>query len=124
MKTIFPHLMVAAKEAGVMTHSPITLVYSGLTPDPSAQFELQAGFVVDAGTKPSGDAQVRQLEPFKCISMAYTGQSALVGKAYEALFPAMFAAGKMPTQEMRQMILYFESEQSANNIMLLQIGVQ
>lgn len=124
MKTLIPHLIIAAKEAAVMSHSPIILTYSGLTPDPNAQFEVQAGFIVDAGTKPAGDAQVRQLEPFKCVSMAYTGQPALVGKAYEALFPALFAAGKMPTQEMRQMLLYHENEQSPNNIMLLQIGVQ
>jgi len=124
MKTVIPHLMVSAKEAGIMIHSPIILTYSGLTQDPNAEFEVQAGFVVDAGTKASGDGQVRQLEPFKCAAMTYTGQSAMVGKAYEGLFPAIIGAGKMPNGQMRQMVLYYENEASANNIMLLQVGVQ
>lgn len=124
MRTVIPHLMVAAKEGGVMSHSPIILVYNGITPDPNAEFEVQAGFIVDTGTKAAGDGQIRQLEAFKCVSLQFTGQAALVAKAYEALFPAMFAAGKMPTQEMRQMVLYHEDEKSNNNIMLIQIGVQ
>lgn len=124
MRTIIPHLLAAAKEAGVTASGPIILVYNGMSADPNAEFEVQAGFLVEAGTKAAGDGQIRQLEAFKCVAMTFTGKAADVGKAYAQLFPAMMAAGKMPTQQMRQMVLYHESEESVNNMMLIQVGIQ
>ena len=124
MKKLIPHLQESAKQAGAIAGGPIILVYHGMTQDPNAKFEVEAGLIVPVGTKAGGDAEVRQLEPFKCAGMVYTGQPALVGKAYEALIPAMMAGGSMPNMEMRQMILYFESEDSPNNMMLIQMGIQ
>lgn len=124
MRLAVPELIQAVQKAGVVPQSALLLVYHGMSSDPNAEFEFDLGYLVPAGTKAAGEATVEELPEFKCVSMLFTGKTELVGKAYEALFPALFAAGKVPSQEMRQMVLHHESDTSVNNIMLIQIGVQ
>ncbi len=125
MGKLMPRVTEAAKAAGIAPPSgPVLLVMNGLAPDPDARFEVEVGFICTPEIKASGDAQVRKLEPFKCVSMVYTGGFENMAKGYQSLFTGIMSNGKMPTMAIRQMVLYFEGESSTNNIMLFQVGIQ
>jgi DNA gyrase inhibitor GyrI len=124
MKRIVPELLDSVKQAGFVPVSPIVVVMHGVGPDPKATFDFEVGFMVPANTKAGGTGEVGKLEALTCASVVYSGKTTEVGKAYESLYGSILASGKQPTQEVRQMILFYEGEESVNNIMLLQVGVQ
>lgn len=124
MKQAFPELLAAAEKASVMPLGGAVVVYKNVTPDPDAEFEVQIGVLVNTGTAASGEAKVRELEAFRSASLLYSGSLDQIGEAYMRLYQTLMAGGKMPTQEMRQMILYWEDETSDSNVMLLQVGLQ
>lgn len=75
------------------------------------------------GTGAADGARVRVLEPCHCATLVFTGPFERIGVAYDALIGAMKAEGRPPSGEFRQMLLYYEREQSPNNRMLIQIGL-
>ncbi len=124
MRQLMPKLFEAAKQAGAVPSGPVVLVYHGVTADPNAPFDFEVGFIAEPNVKAAGGAEIGKLKAVTCATMAFTGQMTEVGKAYEALFASLIAGGKTPTMEIRQMMLYFESETSANNMSLIEVVLQ
>ena len=124
VQEIMPKMLSTIQENRVNITGPGEFVYHGVTQDPTKPFQLEIGFPVAEGTKEAGDCKVRKLEAFHCASVIYSGPVAQVGQAYQQLFTELFAAGMQPTGETREMYLYWESPESANNIELIMAGVQ
>lgn len=124
MGQLVPRLQKSLVAAGQNSLGPLQVVYRGISPDPSTVFEMEVGVLVPKGTPASGDCRVRTLAPFTCATTVFTGPFAQIGKAYETLYPALLASGKAPLPESRQMVLFWESETSINNMLLVQIGIQ
>jgi effector-binding domain-containing protein len=99
-------------------------IYEGTTGDMDKPFQLLVGFPVAEGTKPQADLQVKQLEPYHCATIIYSGSMQNVGQAYQKVFTDIFAAGLKPTGGSREMHMYFESLESPNNIFQIQVAVQ
>lgn len=118
-----PALITTIRENRINVAGPEVFVYQGMSEDMTKEFDLEIGFMVDAGTKEVGDYKVRDLAPFHCATVIYSGPVTDVGKAYQEIFTQIFAAGMRPTGEVREMYLYWESPESPNNIEVIMVGV-
>ena len=102
----------------------VTFVYKGVQQDRTQPFELSIGITVPADTKPVGKYQVRELEEFRCAAAVFNGGLQSMGGAYQKLFTELFQAGHTPSGESREVYLYWEGEQSKNNVVWIQAGLQ
>ncbi len=103
---------------------PPIFTYTGVQQDMSAPFTLEVGFPVAEGTQAFGEYKVKNLPALKCATALFSGGITNVGKAWEKLFPAVFGAGLQPTMDVREMYLYWEGENSPNNVVHLELGVK
>jgi hypothetical protein len=47
-----------------------------------------------------------------------------LGEAWQAIYRAVHARGLSPTEDERELTLYWESPESANNVFQVQLGVE
>jgi hypothetical protein len=86
---------------------------------------LEVGFAVDAETQASHGAQVRDVTAFRCAALIYWGDIPHIEQAgYHELERAIAAAGLCCSPEYRECHFNFESDASANNVILIQRGIQ
>jgi len=121
---VIPAILKAADEGHVRITGPLVFVYQGTTGQPDTPFKLTIGLPVAEGTKPVGDFKVRKLADLRCATVLFSGPMAKLGEAYGKLFPALMAAGHVPTGETREYYLYWESPESPNNVLLIQAGIK
>jgi len=120
-----PKLNEASDAGRAKIAGPFGLYYpKGAHAQPDKPFPVQIGHVVREGSTGGGGVKVRKAEPFKCATVVYTGPVAEIGQSYQKLFPAVAAAGLKPSGEERELTLYFESAESPNNVLLIQVGVK
>ena len=119
-------LAALLKEAGLHSFGPLLMIQRGASEDPRMPFDFEVGILAPKATKPFGEAKVRSLAAFPCATMVASGDFAGEGgkAAFIALFKAAGEQGRIPTGEFREMLLYWESEASTNNLMQVQIGLQ
>ena len=103
-----------------MTNGPV-LIYKGVTPDPNAQFTLEIAIPVADDAKAPQGYQTRRLEGARSAVVLYTGPTTDMGPAYQELLPQIFQLGLTPTQEVRERYLYWESDESKNNVVMIEI---
>jgi effector-binding domain-containing protein len=99
-------------------------IYKGVTEDMSKPFTLEIGWCVPPEAKAFGELKARKVKAAKCATMLYTGSLANIAKIYEKLMPAVKAAGLTPTGDAREMYLYWENPESANNVIQVVIEVK
>lgn len=121
---IIESLMKTARESGIPIEGSPMFLYHDASPDPSKPFDLDVAVLVHADAKPAGDAKVKQLPAFNCVSTVYCGPMFRIGEAYGQLMAQYQAAGVQPTDETREMFLYWEAPDSPNNVTLVQIGIK
>jgi effector-binding domain-containing protein len=103
---------------------PPMFVYHGASPDPAAEFTLDIGYLVPDDAKAAGDLKVTKLEKFHCMSVLYTGSVKGIAAAYGKVYPDLSNAGHTPTSESRELFLYWEGEDSPNNVIQVSAGIQ
>jgi len=119
-----PLLAAGIQEGKIIQKGPAMFVYKGIGADMTKPFTLEVGWCVSDKAKDVGELKVRKTAEFKCATILYTGALANIGKAYEKLMPLVSAAGLQPSGESREMYLYFESPESVNNVVQIQMGVK
>ena len=118
-------LMTAAKENKVGLHGPLIDFYYGAPHrDPSKRFRMETGFFVPADSPAVGRFKVRELPTFKCATILYIGPAPRIGDAWQELYRSVRAQGLIPTDEERELYLYWEGVDSPNNIVQVQLGVK
>ncbi len=115
-------LLFGAATAGNPVLGPIVLFV--LPRDGPEAIHLLAGFPVAPGVEPVGGAQIAELPPFRCLSLLCTGAVQHGGEAMAALTQAAKDAGLKDTGEWREWYLYFEGDDSHNNVRMFQLGIQ
>lgn len=90
---------------------------------PDKGFKMETGFFVPEGVKELGDFKVRELPRFKCATMLYIGPGRRIGDAWQKLYRALGDKGLTPTDEERELYLYFEASDSPNNIVQVMVGI-
>ncbi len=125
----FDRVFRAAAEAKLLIARPTMLVYEGnphVHYRPERSFKMEIGVIVadNAKIEASDELRIRKTEPFKCATILYTGTVNGQGKAWQKLNPAVTAAGLKPSGEERAMCLYWEGQESSNNVFMMMLGVE
>jgi effector-binding domain-containing protein len=114
-----------AKEMKLGLHGPVIhYYYQAPHRRPGESFKMETGFFVPNGTQGVGDFEVRELPQFKCASILYVGPGPRIGDAWQKLYRSVHAKGLIPTDEERELYLYWEGGDSPNNIVQVQVGVE
>ena len=121
VEKLIPDLHKALAEGNVAVRGPLVFIYHGAVPDPKVKFTLEIGMMVAGGTKPVGDFKVREVPEFHCASVLYTGPLMGLGAAFEKLYSD---SSIKPTDESREMYLYFEGLESPNNVIQVSAGTK
>jgi effector-binding domain-containing protein len=128
MEPIEKHLTAltkASKEGKFHLSSGPVFSYTGVDfMNMDKPFNLQVGFPVEEGTKEFAPYKLRKTDPFKCLTVLYTGPITHIDKAYMRAMPAVLAGGHKMTGETREAYLYWEKPESPNNVIQLQIGIK
>ncbi|MFB3881261.1 MAG: GyrI-like domain-containing protein [Armatimonadota bacterium] len=117
--------MAAMKEAGITPSGPTgseVCIYRNAV-EVGQPFTLDCGFMVPAGTKPSGEVKVKAVRPWRCATLVYSGGIAHLFEAITKLGEEMGRAGLKMDGEYREYYLYWEGFESPNNIMLIAFGI-
>lgn len=104
-------------------NGPLVFIYHDMM-DLSKPFNLDIGFVVPEGTSAFGSSKVQKTESFKCATVLLSGSLDHLSDGYGKVMGEVGRAGLRPTGTTREFYLYFESPQSQNNVVQIQIGVE
>lgn len=107
----------AARAQGAGVNEPHIFAY--FMEAQTGPFVMKIGVMCPPGTDPAGEAQVADLGDFRCATMLYSGALAHIGRAWGELMKAAGEAGLKTGPESREYYLYFEAEDSLNNVALL-----
>jgi effector-binding domain-containing protein len=115
----------AAKEHKTLLHGPVLHYYYGAPhTTPNKSFKMETGFLFPERAEAVGDFKVRVLPRYKCASVLYVGPASQIGDAWQELYRSVRSQQLTPTDEERELYLYWESADSPNNIVQVQVGIQ
>ena len=103
---------------------PTLLVMFFAVPDEPNVYDIRAGFPVRKGTAPIGEAKVRYVEPTLCVSLLAWGDIGVYAKSYRPLLDFAEEKGLECKEGWREWDLYWESDNSRNNIIQIQHPVE
>jgi hypothetical protein len=129
IRTEIEELTKALREANVDLFADgagyMMFTYKGVDPqNPGKPFKMSIGLLVAPGTKAVGKYEVKELPPFKCVGGVFNGPLSSIPAAYAKHYGELVGGGSMPTDESRELFLYWEGEESQNNVVWILAGVQ
>lgn len=121
-----PKFIKAAEAGKIKPGGPFVLRYpeGSAHKAPLKPFKVEIGMMVIADSAGDEEVKVKRSEPFKAATLLYTGPVSQIGQSYQKLFPAIERMGLEPTGEEREFTLYWEDLESANNVVMIQVGVK
>jgi effector-binding domain-containing protein len=118
-------LIKEAQENKVVLTGPVLDIYYGVPhQDPTKKFKMETGFLLQEPRKSVGDFKVRELPEFHCATILYVGPAPRIGEAWQKLHRSIQARGLTPTDDERELYLYWEGVESRNNIAQVQVGIK
>jgi len=118
-------LMDTAKENKVGLYGPVMhYYYNAPHRNPDKRFKMETGFFVPEGSPSIGAFKRRKLSTFQCATILYIGPASRIGDAWQQLYRSVRDQGLTPTDEERELYLYWEAVDSPNNIVQVQLGVK
>jgi predicted transcriptional regulator YdeE len=122
--TTIKQLMEKATELKLMQGGPVLFVYYNFHGDPDQKFTVEIGVpIFSEGGANTGAFYVRKVPKFKCAAAVFQGSLAQIGEAWQKFVPAAMSKGE-PTEESRELYLYWEGHDSPNNIIELEMGLK
>jgi effector-binding domain-containing protein len=123
--TTIETLIRKATELKLAQTGPIMITYFNFHGDPEQTFtgELAVPINNAENAAQAGDFYVRKTEKFKCASTIFQGNLRGIGEAWQNFVEKAMTKGE-PTGESRELYLYWEGHDSANNIVELQLGLK
>ena len=92
--------------------------------DPEQTFTLEIGVPIHADDpKDLGSFYVRKAPKFKCAAAIFQGPLTKIGESWHSFAQTAMSKGE-PTDEFRELYLYWEGHDSLNNIIELQAGLK
>jgi effector-binding domain-containing protein len=123
-RTITP-LVEASTDLKIGNAGPPLMSYLGYRGDASQPFTAELAIPARAAAENyKGPFYFRSAGPFKCASVIYQGPVTKVGEAWMALVTQATEAGLKPKGDSREVYLWWEGEDSQNNVIELQLGLE
>lgn len=107
----------------VVRGGPI-FVYHGVSGEPDKPFTLEIGFPVEPPAQAVGPFKLKSLPAFRAATTYYTGPIRGMGPAVRQLYQQLGRAGYIPTNEYRELYLFWEADDSPNNVVEIQVGIR
>jgi len=96
---------------------PVILSYG--VPDETGEFDIWAGFAVRRDLEAAGDASIEDVPPARCASMVLCGGLRHLAEAHQQLMEYVQAHGLAYGRVFREWYLYWEGEDTPNNVTLI-----
>jgi effector-binding domain-containing protein len=117
-------LFQKATELKLGQGGPVMFTYYNFMGDPDQKFTAEIALPIHKKeVEQSGGPYLRETTKFKCASAIYQGPLNKIGDAWGAFVSGAMQKGE-PTGESRELFLYYESAESPNNIVELQMGLK
>ena len=121
---LMPKLDAAQDSGAIRPLGPVVFTYHNATMDPNTPITLDIGVIIkDTANKPAG-IQFAKVGPLHCATLLFCGPIAGIGDAYQKLFTEIAKRGLKPTAITREVYLYWEGADSANNLVQIQADLQ
>ena len=122
--TLIEPMTAAIEEGKIHPVGPPVFVYHGVTGERDKPFTLEVGFPIREEAKPPADFKVRKLDDLRCCGALFSGPMQQMAQAYQQIMGDVFTLGVEPSDEIREMILYWDNEQSPNNVVMVMVGIK
>ena len=119
MAKLTPEVMAAVRPLS----GPV-IIYEGNTGEPDTEFTVKLAVPVAAGTAAPAGFESAELPAYRAYTLVFSGPVSHLGKAYGMAYERLFQDGKFPEGSSREHVLYWEGEESPNNVSVIQIGIQ
>ncbi len=120
LKTIFEPMMQELHQGTFRMDGPVVFVYHDCDGSPDKPFQLTTGAIVAKDAKPMQGYQIKELAGGKMATAYYTGPVKHMGKAAGKVYEMMMSKNLDPTGEYREVYLFWEGPESANNVVEIQ----
>jgi len=117
----FEEMQQAMKDGGFQPAGPPVFIYHNSGLDRKAPFKLDVGFPVTPDAVAAGDYQLGKPESKFSATTVYVGSMRAIGQAYRRIYEQIIMEGHVPSGDRRERYLYFEDEDSKNNVILIEI---
>ena len=118
-------LAQAAMDLKVGPAGPTVTSYLGYRGDPSQSFTAELDIpALQTAAQYKGPFYFRSAPEFKCASMIFQGSIKDIGSAWRSLVEQATEGDLKPTGNSREVYLSWEGEDSDNNVVELQLGVE
>ena len=112
-----------AAELGLNEVAPMQFVYHGVDDNPDTKFTLEIAIVVDEEKPYNGKYRFKTLDGFKCAATTHNGSINELAKTYDKFMPELYKSGVKMTSHCREVYHKYLTEDSADNITEIQIGI-
>jgi predicted transcriptional regulator YdeE len=117
---LMPKLVGAIDSGRIHPAGPVIFTYHGVTGQQDKPFTLDIGIMNKEGaTNPDGFT-TDKVAAEQCATVIYSGTVDNIGQAYGKLFGQLGQKGLQATDVTREVYLYWEDDNSENNIMQVQ----
>ena len=117
---LMPPLDAAIDAGKLHVVGPVIFTYHGASEDRDKTFTLDIGLIVKDGTVAPAGIQVTTVGPLHCATLICSGPTSRLGPAYGKLYGEIGRRGLEPTDISREVYLYWEGQESDNNLIQIQ----
>lgn len=117
---LMPVLDAAIDAGKLRVMGPAVFTYHGASEDRDKTFTLDIGVIVKDGTVAPDGIQMTTVGPLHCATLIYSGPTSQLGAAYGKLYGEIARRGLQPTDVSREVYLYWEGQESDNNLIQIQ----
>lgn len=114
-----------SETVGPGARPPLVVMFRRVPSDPGKYgYDIQVGYPVQPGVTPTPGTEVRYVEPAYCASLLAWGDVGVHTKSYPRLLEFIEQRGLQPGWGWTEWTLYWEGDQSMNNITWIQHAVE
>jgi predicted transcriptional regulator YdeE len=118
-----PKMYETLGKLGLEEKEPSVFIYKGATGDMEKDFDLEIALVTERAEKVDGPYAFETVEAIKCASYDYNGDMPNLSTRYHEIFEDLDKAKARPSDEVREVYHEWIGEDSKDNKIEIQVGL-
>ena len=118
-----PKMYETLANLGLEEKEPSHFIYKGVTDDMEKDFDLEIALVTNESKNVEGPYQFETVTGIKCASYDYEGDMLNIAKRYDEIFEDLGKENAIPSNEVREVYHQWVSEDSKDNRIEIQVGL-
>src|SRR5260370_19482068 len=119
-----PKLSTAVRLNKTPVAGSVVFINHNANPQDGKPFAFDVGIMVAPETQAVGDFKVKKLDTLKCDTILINGEISGISEAYNKLMQFVAAKKHELTGEVGEYYLYWEGQESPNNVIQIQMGTK